>query len=176
MPQIGEIRYGREIGKENRGKYIWCACIDCGKERWVYLSFHKKSESKRCHSCNGRKTTLGRFGKRANNWQGGRIRDENGYILVKLTPDDFFYPMTDRRGYVREHRLVMAKHLGRCLHMWEIVHHKKGVAKDDSRIEGLQLVSEDRHNQITILENRIRLLEQRVLQLEVENIALKVGW
>lgn len=100
-------------------------------------------------------------GEKSFRWKGGRIRHQ-GYIKVKLQPDSFFYPMVDHQGYVLEHRLVMAQHLGRCLHLWEIVHHKKGVAKDDNRIEGLQLVTDDRHNQITILENRIKDLERKL--------------
>ena len=38
MPQIGEIRQGREIGYKNDGKNIWQACELCGKERWVPLA------------------------------------------------------------------------------------------------------------------------------------------
>ena len=42
MTRLGEIKYAREIGRKDgrgAGKWIWSACIDCGKERWVkYLA------------------------------------------------------------------------------------------------------------------------------------------
>lgn len=65
-----------------------------------------------------------------------------------------------------KHRLVMAKHLKRCLHLWEIVHHKEGVSKRDNRIEGLQLITDDRHKQISILEARIKRLEEKNNELK----------
>ncbi len=74
--------------------------------------------------------------------------------------------------YISEHRLIMAKHLGRCLHPWELVHHKNKI-RDDNRLENLQLISDDRHKQITILENRISRLENRITLLEAENILLQ---
>jgi len=83
--------------------------------------------------------------------------------------------MANRGGYVLEHRLVMAKHLGRCLHDWEIVHHKgtkypKDTIenKGDNRIENLQLVTDERHKQITLLENKIKRLETKITSLEAE--------
>ena len=79
-------------------------------------------------------------------------------------------------GYLREHRLVVAQALGRCLQSWEIVHHKgakfpKGSIEDkqDNRYpENLQLVSDDRHLQITILEIKIKNLERQNKELKIK--------
>lgn len=53
MIKIGEIRKGGEIGKQGeRTKFIWAACLDCGKERWVTWRAKKKQPiSPRCCSC-----------------------------------------------------------------------------------------------------------------------------
>jgi len=90
--------------------------------------------------------------------------NSNGYVLVKLQPDDFFFPMVGKDGYVLEHRLVMAKHIGRCLQSWEIVHHKNSI-RGDNRTENLQLVTDDRHKQISILEAKIARLQKENEQL-----------
>ncbi len=55
-------------------------------------------------------------------WKGGRMTDKHGYILI-LRPD---HPYANRHGYVREHRLVMEKVLGRYLEPSEVVHHIDG--------------------------------------------------
>jgi len=171
MPELGDIRKGTEIGRSGKGKHIWHACVGCGKERWVALRKEQPRDS-RCGSCSA-KLRPRPFGSNNHLWKGGRTITSGGYVLVRLQPDDFFYSMAVN-GYVKEHRLVVAKALGRCLQSWEIVHHKgvrcKGILnRSDNLKDNLQLVSDDRHKQITILENKIdRLLKgQRELKAEI---------
>ncbi len=164
---LGEIRKGNEIWENDYGNYIWHACVDCGKERWV----KQRQPNPRCASCSA-KLKPKRLGINHKNWKGGRHRQGNGYIMVWVADDDFFAPMRNNKRCVLEHRLVVAKHLGRCLQPWEIVHHKNHI-KDDNRIENLQLVTDDRHKQITILENEIKHLKQRVTLLEADNVLLR---
>lgn len=62
-------------------------------------------------------------------------RGKNGYVLVKGDPD---CPMTTANGYAAEHRVVMAKKLGRPLLAFENVHHINGI-RDDNRPENLEV-------------------------------------
>jgi len=100
-------------------------------------------------------------------WKGRRYKTEKGYIMVRLKPDDFFYSMANKNGYVPEHRLVMAQHLGRCLHSWEIVHHKDGN-KQNNALDNLQIVSDGGHKQVTQMETRIADLEVQIRQLKAQ--------
>ena len=153
MPKLGEIKRAREIGLKGYTKYIRHACLDCGKERW--LQFIKgKAVSKRCRFCEGKRRvgTKGfqTMGDKHPNWKGGRTTDPAGYVRVKLYYGDFFYPMATRSGYVLEHRLVMARSLGRCLQAWEKVHHKGTKYTDnenrgDNRKENLELTTQGSH-------------------------------
>ncbi len=171
MPQIGDTKIGRDIGKGNSShRFMWVACNDCGKERWVH-SPKGIPENLICIDCRNKKFRVASLnlnkGKHAKIYKGG-FKTKQGYKIVYLRPDDFFHPMANRTGYVMEHRLVMAKSLGRNLHLWEIVHHKNHI-KDDNRLENLQLVSSDKHKQITRLEERIKKLESTIQQLKAEN-------
>ncbi len=82
--------------------------------------------------------------------------------------------MAMEAGAILEHRLVMARHLGRCLESWEIVHHKNHK-RNDNGIENLELTSGDKHWQVTILENKIDRLKGKVRKLKQENKQLRGG-
>lgn len=76
-------------------------------------------------------------------WNGGRIVNSDGYVMVTITPDHPFFGMSHRTkgAYahrVLEHRLVMAEYLGRCLTAHEQVHHINGD-RADNRLDNLQL-------------------------------------
>lgn len=67
-------------------------------------------------------------------WKGGRYLDRYGYVGIK----NLYHPRTSGNGYVKEHILVMEKHLGRYLERKEVVHHINGN-RQDNRIENLML-------------------------------------
>ena len=81
-------------------------------------------------------------------WKGGR-HNAQGYVRVLISADNSFISMSNHACYVLEHRLVMAKHLGRCLTSHETVHHVNGDSADN-RIENLQL-RQGRHGKGTVL-------------------------
>jgi len=163
MPEIGEIRNGGEVGYVCHSKFIWYACRDCGKARWVQF-LRGIPVSPRCRSCSAK-------GELSSQWKGGRCKLRAGYILIKLPSDDFFYPMANKYDYVLEHRLVVAKYLGRCLLPFEEVHHINGI-KDDNREENLELISRANHNiRTTLCQNCELKKELRLLRWQVKELS-----
>lgn len=68
----------------------------------------------------------------------GVIPTGGGYLLEGVEADDPMFVMANRQGYVLQHRLVMARALGRPLTRTETVHHRNAPTTDN-RLENLQL-------------------------------------
>lgn len=71
----------------------------------------------------------------SNLWRGGRVTTVNGYVMILSNE---FPSMRTKTGYILEHRLNMAKYLGRSLEKWESVHHVDGN-RSNNDISNLQL-------------------------------------
>jgi transposase len=79
-----------------------------------------------------------RRGEKHFSWQGGRHVAPGGYVWIHPSlAEDYLVPH-QQQGYIPEHRLVMARALGRPLGPKETVHHINGD-KHDNRLENLQL-------------------------------------
>ena len=84
-----------------------------------------------------------RRGSGHHGWVGGRHVTSDGYAHVWVRPEDPFFSMANRGhgdagGYVLEHRLVMARQLGRPLTRYETVHHIDGD-RTNNTVGNLQL-------------------------------------
>lgn len=150
----GYIRYKTKI-----------TCPKCKKTRWVLQSNISKATNftSLCQSCNGRS------GSENGMWKGGIVeanaKKENYYLLQYVDKNSPFHCMADSRGYVLQHRLIVAERLGRPLKKSEVVHHINGI-KNDNRDENLELLnSKQKHYLITKMEIRIKQLEKQVINL-----------
>ena len=108
--------------------------------------------------------TFGNGGLEALQYTGGHtVRTPQGYLL-EYCPD---HPACTLRGHVRQHRLVMERHLGRFLSGTEVVHHKNGDLADN-RLENLELLPSQSHHahqhQKKIAKKYDKKLIQRLLK------------
>ncbi len=186
MPEIGNSAIGLEIGNHSWGYYEYAQCPFCGYSRWVAAKTLEKSKHRGvCQHCFGSRVQKGKpriasRGEHNGSWKGGRQLLKSGYIRIPIYPEDPFIKMgADSFGHhwILEDRLVMARHLGRALESWEVVHHRNGI-KHDNRLENLELLP-DRQNHMgyNILEaealklrERVKELEARVTLLEAERV------
>lgn len=126
-----------------------------------------------------RTNSQARIKKHPANYRGWYIEKKSGYKIVVISEIHPFASMGIRFSnnhnslYVREHRLVMAEHLGRPLERWEVVHHKNHI-KLDNRIENLELFSgQSQHHAETITHIEMLKMKSEIQRLRKENIRLK---
>jgi len=113
-------------------KYEYKKCIICKNQIAGKPSGKHKFCSWKCYL----KARLDYPEKFNPTWKGGRMKQKDGYILVKLRK----HPRSGKNGYVPEHQLVLENKLGRYLKTNEEVHHKNGI-RDDNSIDNLELWS-----------------------------------
>ena len=119
------------LWSRRQGQKVPVICGCCNQKRIVpATNAHKEGFTGFCRSC-------AHSGSLSTTWRGGR-KHSRGYIYIRLSPDHPYYSMATKEGYVAEHRLVMAEHLGRPLENREIVHHKNEI-KSDNRLDNLEL-------------------------------------
>jgi hypothetical protein len=152
----------------------------CGRECFAKyrktLTGNKAFMYGKKHSETTKRTfSMKQFGKtveRCNSFKGGTIKTKEGYmeVLFDSLPkheQELFLPMKRNKSpYVMEHRLVMARKLGRPLQKWEVVHHKNGIRVDNVE-HNLQLyeASEHRRQHWDVL--------RRMMSLKKENEMLR---
>lgn len=111
-------------------------CAGCG------TTFTGKPSRKFCsHACYAVALRERRKGEANPSWRGGISYSGHGYRLILVGKGE---PMANNNGYVPEHRLVMAEHLGRPLKRSEHVHHCNGDILDN-RLENLEILSLSDH-------------------------------
>lgn len=163
-----EWKRASDLGKNLKQDLIFYkdVCPECGVELWHR---HRDIGKRRCNLCHSQYESHALVEHPM--WRGGRHLRKDGYVSVTLAKADPYYGMVNKSGNVLEHRLVMARHLGRCLQPWEIVHHRNGT-RWDNPFENLELISEQAGHLVVEAQNReIRLLQVQVKALN-ERIAV----
>ena len=165
-----EWKRASELGKVLKQDIVFYkdSCPQCGVSLW-----HRRKDIGRrvCNECH--KKSSANALERHPMWRGGRHLRKDGYVDITIGRDDPYAPMITKSGRLLEHRLVMAKHLGRCLQPWEIVHHRNGHRADNG-IENLELVGaqsehlvvEAQNREIRLLHMQVRALHERIVTLE----------
>ncbi len=142
-------------------------CAVCGKPMRVWRS--KAKRAKLPITCGKECRAKGMRGPRNPHWKGGYTDSRSGYRLLNtdhLPPEDLRLLPEPPPRQIPEHRLVMARSLGRPLATKEHVHHINGD-KLDNRLENLTLMDWATHSR----EHRAVL--RRLAILETENRALR---
>jgi len=172
QPKSGDQVQIVDAKGRNRGFKDYVVCPLCESGRWVrHDSIKKESFTGMCQHCHnkiivGRRETHGR-------WVGGKIKGVKDYSLVRVEESDPMVSMRSCGKYAYEHRLVMARHIGRPLFSWELVHHKDKDRKNNA-IENLVLLEDMADHATSVaIQKEVQKLERKIAMLEDENMVLR---
>jgi hypothetical protein len=118
-------------------KQMECTCETCGRMFFAHHSNYIRGRAKHCSlACKGAAQSEQQQRAGSTSWRGGRTI-HGGYAMV----------LVGNGKYVREHRLVMERELGRPLRPDEHVHHIKtgDEGKTDNRPENLVVMTPSDH-------------------------------
>lgn len=112
---LNELYHVRNMNLDEVAAHYACS-QEAARKAMIRLGVERKpavNRSDRPHPNKARKMSQNGF------WKGGTTMDGD-YLMVKVPG----HPFANSGGYVRKHRLVMEKKLGRYLTREEVVHHK----------------------------------------------------
>jgi uncharacterized protein (DUF1330 family) len=127
------VEYVRKGGKIERQYGRILICRECGNQFFADEDTIRKGLGFCCSYSCGQKI-------RRLIYRNAKIKHVGYFIRKKL---DYKNPTIS--GYIREHRLIMERHLGRLLTKNEVVHHINGN-RSDNRLENLQVMTRSEHN------------------------------
>lgn len=133
-------------------------CLKCGKEFKTYPSKLKVGRGKYCSKLCSDQVTLIKKGQHLGvstqfgnitpyNKKGWRYTSAGGNRQEYKEVYSPSHPNATQAGYVREHRLVVEKHIGRYLNDCEIVHHIDGNTLNND-INNLELMDKKDHDRM----------------------------
>lgn len=94
-------------------------------------------------------------------FKGQKYIDRDGYVMVRMPVDEkpLFHPMYGARGYGFEHRINMAKKIGRPLTVDETVHHID-KNRQNNQIDNLEIIKRNYHHKHHISHGDYKLFSK----------------
>lgn len=158
-----EAKRASELGYKVSGKDYWLfkdTCSECGAILWRRLGYLGKL----CTHCTQKNLERPSTGSHPR-WVGGRHIRRDGYVAITLDSSDPLFVMAHHKKHTAlEHRVIMARALGRPLKPWEVIHHRNRD-RADNRLANLELISAQHVHQAIGIENQVL---QRLSQLEAK--------